>query len=460
MKQYTINGFADLLVSSTQFKKLKTREKKLLLLDRCNWYISSIVKQNIQEDKPYGSYVNLNSQLLKKYLGDRIYKDIQLCLVGLGIIIENAKYSTAKFSKSFSLTPKAVKLGVVTTYIYSKKIINKTKKEVQSNYDNSYSNPILKKIIDNTLKLKIVEDESCYVLNILPELKYVEFDNQLLDTSEQINQFKLDRYNAYYRSFVDLNEVTDPKLLFNNPIFYTPSIAASGRIYHTIASMPKYIRESMRAKPNELIWEVDMCSAQPSIVFLEWLSFAKKNLQISINDEYMLCLKLLLEGGIYKYIQDNSTYFKELKYDKLKKNILSALNAENKPTESNKELARLFPNVMQWVNNIKKESGYKTMSLIGQSIEAKIFVEVYKEIPKEKFALIIHDCILVVKEDVELVKKSLENRIRELYIDVIFSEHNLDKLFKASLVSIPDDRLHSTQREKCFKKSFEEGILN
>ena len=115
---------------------------------------------------------------------------------------------------------------------------------------------------------------------------------------------------------------------------------------------------------------------------------------------------------------------------------------------------------MQWVNNIKKESGYKTMSLIGQSIEAKIFVEVYKEIPKEKFALIIHDCILVVKEDVELVKKSLENRIRELYIDVIFSEHNLDKLFKASLVSIPDDRLHSTQREKCFKKSFEEGILN
>ena len=460
MKQYTINGFADLLVSSSQFKKLKTREKKLLLLDRCNWYISSIVKQNIQEDKPYGSYVNLNSQLLKKYLGDRIYKDIQLCLVGLGIIIENVKYSTTKFSKSFCLTPKAVKLGVVKTYIYSKKIINKTKKEVQSNYDNRYSNPILKKIIDNTLKLRVVEDESYYVLNILPEPKYVEFDNQLLDTSEQINQFKLDRYNAYYRSFVDLNEVTDPKLLFNNPIFYTPSIAASGRIYHTIASMPKYIRESMRAKPNELIWEVDMCSAQPSIVFLEWLSFAKKNLQISINDEYMLCLKLLLEGGIYKYIQDNSTYFKELKYDKLKKNILSALYAENKPTESNKELARLFPNVMQWVNNIKKESGYKTMSLIGQSIEAKIFVEVYKEIPKEKFALIIHDCILVVKEDVELVKKSLENRIRELYIDVIFSEHNLDKLFKASLVSIPDDRLHSTQREKCFKKSFEVGILN
>ena len=57
-------------------------------------------------------------------------------------------------------------------------------------------------------------------------------------------------------------------------------------------------------------------------------------------------------------------------------------------------------------------------------------------------------------------EKSLENRIRELYTDVIFSEHNLDKLFKASLVSISDDKLNSTQREKYFKKTFEEGILN
>ena len=67
---------------------------------------------------------------------------------------------------------------------------------------------------------------------------------------------------------------------------------------------------------------------------------------------------------------------------------------------------------------------------------------------------------MVIKEDVELVEKSLENRIRELYTDVIFSEHNLYKLFKASLVSIPDDKLNSTQIEKYFKKTFEEGILN
>ena len=50
MKQYSIKSFADLLVSSVQFKSLETKEKKLLLLDRCNWYILLIVKQNIQQD--------------------------------------------------------------------------------------------------------------------------------------------------------------------------------------------------------------------------------------------------------------------------------------------------------------------------------------------------------------------------------------------------------------------------
>ncbi|MDG1328986.1 MAG: hypothetical protein P8P27_01985 [Flavobacteriaceae bacterium] len=115
MKQYTIKGFADLLITSTQFNNQKTRDKKLLLLDRCNWLISSIIRLHIKLNEPYDKYLNLQSQILKKYIGDRTYKDIQLCLIGLGIIIENPKYSTSKFSKSFALSPKAIKLGIKNT---------------------------------------------------------------------------------------------------------------------------------------------------------------------------------------------------------------------------------------------------------------------------------------------------------------------------------------------------------
>ena len=458
MNQYSIKGFPNLLTTSTQFSKLKTREKKLLLLDRCNWFISSIIKEHLKLDFPYGTYVNLHSQILKKYLGDRTYKDVQMCLIGLGIIIENPKYSTNKFSKSFSLTPKAIKLETEETHIYSKKFNSKIKALSEINFRETYSHPILKKILDNTAKLLVVEEPLYYVEQIIPQPKYVETNERLIDISEEVNSFRVDRYDAYYNSFYALNEITDPEVLFNYSLNYRPSVVKSGRIYHTIASMPKLIRECLRTKSNELIWEVDMTSAQPSIIFLEWLNYAKKNYKNSIKSEYDLCLKLLLSGGIYAYIQDNSEYFKDLSYKKLKQSILAAINAKNKPTKQNKELSRLFPNVMLWVNAIKKKSGYKKVSFIGQNAEANIFVEVYKNLPDKEFALIIHDCILTTKKNIETVKTLLENRVRELYQDIITPQNKLDNLFKTELVSIPDEMLEKNQRDAYFKQQYENGI--
>ena len=451
MNQYTIKGFADLLVTSTQYQKLKTREQKLLLLDRCNWYISAIVKDNLKNNNAYGTFVNLHSEILKKYLDNRIYKGIQLCLIGLGIIIENPKYSTSKFSKSFKLSPKAVRLGVIETLIYSKKFNTKLKTFSTLNFSEIESKPVLKKLLNNTAKLLVVEEPFYYVERILPNSIYVETENGQIDISEPVNQFKVDRYDAFYSSFYALNEITDPKVLFDSSINYTPTIAKSGRIYHVIASMPKLIRESIRTKSNELIWEVDMSSAQPSIIFLEWLKWAKKNYTNKFKDEYELCLKLLLDGGIYKYIESNSEYFKGLEYKKLKESVLTVINDENKPTKQNKELSRLFPNVFKWINSIKKVN-FKEVSFLGQSAEADIFVEVYKSIPDDKFALIIHDCILTTEKDVLLVKKLLEDRIRKLFDGVILEHHNLEKLFKISEVSIRDELLEKTQRDAYSKK--------
>jgi hypothetical protein len=456
MNQYTIKGFADLMVTSTQFSKLNTREQKLLLLDRCNWFISAIVKDNIKTDKTYGTYVNLNSQILKRYLGDRAYKDIEQCLKGLGIIIINDKYSSSNFPKSFKLSSKAILLGVISTLVYSKKFNTRLKTFSTLSFSEIKSKPVLKKLLNNTAKLLVVEEPFYYVERILPQPIYVETENGLTDISEPVNKFKVDRYDAFYNSFYALNEITDPKVLFDSSINYNPTIAKSGRIYHVIASMPKIIRESLRTKDNQLLWEVDMSSAQPSIMFLEWLKYAKKNYHKSIENEYNLCLKLLLDGGIYAYIQYNSEYFKDLEYKKLKESILAAINAKNKPTKPNKELSRLFPNVMKWVNEIKKTSGHKAVSFLGQSTEAKIFIEVYKQIPDDKFALIIHDCILVIEEDVLLVKKLLEDRVRDIYKDLIFPYHNLDKLFKIELVSIPDDKLLKTERDKYDEEFFKD----
>jgi hypothetical protein len=116
---------------------------------------------------------------------------------------------------------------------------------------------------------------------------------------------------------------------------------------------------------------------------------------------------------------------------------------------------KLFPSVMSWLNEKKKKLGYKEISYLGQKAEANIFVEVYKNIPDEQFALIIHDCILTTKDYIEIVKSQLEKRVRMLYNNVITPEHSLDKLFKAEIVSITDEMLLKNQSEAYFKEVYE-----
>ena len=90
---------------------------------------------------------------------------------------------------------------------------------------------------------------------------------------------------------------------------------------------------------------------------------------------------------------------------------------------------------MIWINNIKSSKGHEAVSHLGQSSEAKIFVEVYKGLPDDIFSLIIHDCILTTKEKTPMVKILLMNRVKELYKGIIKKETNLDKLFKVDIVS-------------------------
>jgi hypothetical protein len=74
--------------------------------------------------------------------------------------------------------------------------------------------------------------------------------------------------------------------------------------------------------------------------------------------------------------------------------------------------------------------------------------------------MVIHDCILTTKKDVLLVKNLFDSKVRKLFSGVILEHYNLDKLFKTSLVSIPDDMLEKTQRNAYFEKFHRKGLIN
>lgn len=284
---YTINGFSSLLTTSPLYQEQETEEKKLLLLDRCNWLITRIAIINIYRNEPVYNYVNLHSGYIKKYLTGRNYIYIENCLIDLGIIKKNDGYATDRFPKSFRLTNKAIDSGIAETSILSKKFNSKIEEQNNKRIEEILSNPLLKKIAINTSRLKVVEDEGFLLDAYYDPLDYIEKDeydamsdeehekfyDELMSrlSKEKNHLFKVMRYEQYYRGFESLNDIDDPEQLLKLYVNYNPSVANTGRIYHTFASMPKQVRKCLRTKNNELIWEIDMSSAQPSIMFLEWL---------------------------------------------------------------------------------------------------------------------------------------------------------------------------------------------
>ena len=438
MKQFTIKGLKDLLNEDEYYKSLNRDSSRELYYDKCNWFISETYSTSLGNEDEVKLFQNLHSDNLKKVLGNRYYKQVISTLESLGIILTNDKYSTNNFSKSYALTKKGFGLGIIETDIITDKFSNHLKKHLNEELKETIKDEVLHKVLRNTAKLYLQNGSTQFLIQIVKDLRS---ENELGTPEEFIHLEKVKRYHSFYSSFSDLNNQTDVIEVYKMPVFYKPKRVKSGRVYHVSASIPRYIRECFLTKEKEAIYEVDMASAQPSILFLEWMRHidSKECPSSAEISEYKLCRQLFVSGGIYNYIKVNSGYYGQFKskeeYAKLKKKILTSLNGKDSAAPCIVAFKELFPNFMKWVTGIKKDEGHKHVSHIGQSAEAKIFVEVYKRIPEGIFSLIIHDCILTTKENTLLVRKLLTERLRELYGDIIPQGDNLDRVFKIDKVS-------------------------
>ena len=123
------------------------------------------------------------------------------------------------------------------------------------------------------------------------------------------------RYDVFANALKRFNQTTSLEYIYSDTVFYKPKIVNSGRVYYMVASIPRTIRHCLRTKKNELLYEIDMASAQPSILILEYLKELKQSRK-QLNSEELKeaekCLKLVLEGKIYKYVQNDSNHYKEL----------------------------------------------------------------------------------------------------------------------------------------------------
>ena len=440
MKQFSIKGLERLLEEDKVYSSIEKENNRLLFIDKCNWLLSKIMRTQLQNEKGLNELVNIHTDSLKKFLGDRYYKTIISSLESIQVVYTNRIYSSGRFSYSYSISHISdkdnIELVPVNTKRFEKKLISQSAKDLEE----TSRNPLLNKIIKNTSKLYLTNNRMNYLYDFVddlknnlnqPEAKYITV------WYEDNVQMRLNKYDAYFAAFRELNKANKPIDVCKLPVFFSPTINSLGRVYHLAASVPRLIRQCFITKDMEAIWEVDMASAQPSILMLEWIKAKRKNTSLSESErtEINLCLELISNGKIYKHIVENSKQLKEMEYAKMKKSILTTLNSKIIQTQLYKELHNIFPSFMAWIDDLKRRKDYRAVSHLGMSTEAKIFISVYKDLPEEMFAIPIHDCILLKEADTIEVQALLINRVKYLYQDVLKDNYALTGLFNISPVT-------------------------
>jgi hypothetical protein len=92
------------------------------------WFIHSILFKSLTTKNSFNGYVNLQTDLLRKYIGNSFFTDIKDRLVKYGIIEINKSFSPGAFSKSYRLTKKYRNAKIeaidITKQTYCRKIYN------------------------------------------------------------------------------------------------------------------------------------------------------------------------------------------------------------------------------------------------------------------------------------------------------------------------------------------------
>ena len=430
----TYKGLAAIIKHTNHYKSVRDKD---YLLDKVDWFVSSIIDTNLKLNQDVFSYVNIHSKRLRAFLG-KDYNVIIDLMVDLNLISKNNNYSSNNFTKSFRLTSKLYKgRQIKSVEIRSNRFDSKLEKLKNYEQQEVLKNPLYVKIISNTLKISFINDYAHYIP--IPETIGFRKINGRIITEYEDNDFQMNRYSEFGKILNQLSEETEANQLNKMSLYFSPKVSSYGRLYHFICSVPSRVRELIRTKENELIYEVDMSSAQLTILILEWIKSGHHNKAKS--KEVELITKLLIKGKIYDYIQSESKHFGDMSYKNLKVSILKIINAKYNPGDGNKELERLFPGFMHWVNRMKQNQGHQSVSHIHQKAESDIFIKVYEELPDEMFALPIHDCIISIKENIKQIQERLIQRFENLYGKFIPPFESLDKVFRINRVSLKDEEL-------------------
>jgi hypothetical protein len=212
-------------------------------------------------------------------------------------------------------------------------------------------------------------------------------------------EFILRKKTAMLHSYQDaINKLVNKK-------FYGKRNSTNSRLDTNLTNMAKVLTNEICAE-NKLT-QFDMCNSQFAILS----DTLEGKLDTKDFEEFK---KHSYNGTLYEYIM------KELKLEtrlEAKKMMFELMfSKEDYKSSLKSKLKLIFPSVVEFVDNYKKEYGYNKFSISLQQRESEIFIDgLWKQIKKKKiFCTPKHDCLIVREKDAEKVEVMIKEYFQKI----------------------------------------------
>jgi hypothetical protein len=256
-------------------------------------------------------------------------------------------------------------------------------------------------------KKKISEIPHKYIFSCLEQ---IEIDYEAAKDLLNKSNLEFEQYNSWNCS-IDM-------IHFKDWFFVVDKTA--GRVHNNITNLSKNFRPFLKFNNQKLV-EIDISNSQPLLfnILISRYLFRYTNYcgiilpYVPQNSDLRFYKELTEQGKFYEYLMEEFGIYENRSLFKVRFFSKVFYSKENE-NEEREHFKKLFPGVADIISYYKKVN-YKDLAIQLQRIEADIMINliVPRLANKNIFILTIHDSILTIPDNVELVKEIIMNEFKK-----------------------------------------------
>lgn len=402
-------------------------------------FIDYLMRRSYQFNGVIDGFVDVPSAYFEKVFNSRYYIWLKK-LEKSDIIISSNSYSTTlHICKSYSINTSLTLPSMFCTSLinnletvsYTYQNQEKTKEEkkmYKTIYDDIFSLKIDKKAllditgeyietidISNYKVNEQVDDRLFFKVSYGKGKKYpMQRATALRKAKEDLKSLIQDGEDFYIMSEIEfilrkkisvLQAYTDSINKLYDKKIYGKRNDTNNRLDTNLTNMAKILIKDICEK-NDLV-QLDLCNSQFAILS----HYLEDNLG---TNDFKAFREQSYNGRLYEYVQEELVLKNREEAKKVTFELM--FSKEDLNTERKEKLKKLFPTVVNFVDTFKADNGYNNFSIMLQKIESDIFIDgLWKEVKKKKlFCTPKHDCLIVKRQDLEIVKNIIGEHFKKI----------------------------------------------